>query len=288
MAKRSKQWGKLCASVADDDGLPVREAGSWTFDKLWWWHRYISITTTALVGRDRWPHRLCYLDLFAGPGVLEAKSTRERMPGSPLIAAEAPKPFDTILLCEKDEKLADACEERLRRRGHSNRCAVFRGNCNELSVEIAKAIPPQSLTLAFVDPTGLHANFSTLEVLAADRSVDFLILIADRMDIVRNVETYAGQAQSRLDDVLGAIQDWRGEWRRMPNQSAENTCRLFASLYRRQLAERLDYDHCDDVVLRLPSGAPIYRVLFASRHKLGLRFWEESTAKMRDGGKSLF
>jgi hypothetical protein len=39
------RWTELCQRVATSDGLPVREAGPWTEDKLYYWHRYIEITT---------------------------------------------------------------------------------------------------------------------------------------------------------------------------------------------------------------------------------------------------
>lgn len=48
--KRQSNWQNLVSQVQIDDGLPTREAGPWTFDKLWWWNRYIEITTVAMVG----------------------------------------------------------------------------------------------------------------------------------------------------------------------------------------------------------------------------------------------
>ena len=164
------------------------------------------------------------VDLFAGPGVLTLKGSGTKVPGSPLIAAEAPKPFSKIILCEKDADIADACESRLMARGHGDRCVVVRGNCNQQIEEVCRHIPPKSLTLAFIDPTGLHAKFETVECLAAQRAVDFLILIADGYDIVRNVETYAKQDRSNLDEFLGDGSNWREAFANLPNHEANNIC----------------------------------------------------------------
>lgn len=42
--------------VAEDDGLPTwKNAGKWTEDKLYFWYRYLDITTTAMGEKLAWP-----------------------------------------------------------------------------------------------------------------------------------------------------------------------------------------------------------------------------------------
>ena len=106
------RWPELCESVKQDDGLPTRMVGHWSENKLFFWSRYIEITTSAMVGHSKWQTGLIYVDLFAGPGVCTIRESKKRIPGSPLIAANAPKPFKKIILCEKDSTLVDACEKR--------------------------------------------------------------------------------------------------------------------------------------------------------------------------------
>ena len=118
---KKKSWPELCKLVEDDDGLPTRESGSWAEDKLFFWNRYIDITTTAMVDHPAWPEGLVYLDLFAGPGICSIRGSNRRVPGSPLIAAHAPKQFRKILLCELDPKNAMACEQRLKQSPASDR-----------------------------------------------------------------------------------------------------------------------------------------------------------------------
>src|SRR5690606_4787762 len=110
-----------------------------------------------------------------------------RIPGSPLIAVSAPKPFDRVVLCELDPDNAAACRERARRFGATSRVMVLEGDCNLLVDQVVREIPDRALTVAFIDPTGLDVHFSTIERLAKDRRVDFLLLFADAVDLVRNV-----------------------------------------------------------------------------------------------------
>ncbi|MDQ3329861.1 MAG: 23S rRNA (adenine(2030)-N(6))-methyltransferase RlmJ [Planctomycetota bacterium] len=173
-------WTTMCALVESDDGLPVRKAHAGSADKLYWWSQYLAITTSAMVGRDRWPTRITYVDLFAGPGVLSVETAR--YPGSGMIAANTRKPFDRMIFCELKADLASALQERLDGCGAASRATVLHGDCNALIGDVIAAIPQESLTLAFVDPPGLEASFETLERLSDGRNVDLLILVPTEMN----------------------------------------------------------------------------------------------------------
>lgn len=102
MAKqRRDRWPELCSRVKADDGLPTRDAGPWTLDKLWWWNRYIEITTTSMVGNPNWSE-VVYVDLFAGPGVCVSREAGDRVPGSPLLAAFAPNHLESYCFAKND------------------------------------------------------------------------------------------------------------------------------------------------------------------------------------------
>jgi three-Cys-motif partner protein len=182
------RWPELCRLVDEDDGLPTRKVNHWTEDKLYFWNTYIHITTMAMVGKRAWSGGLVYVDLFGGPGVCVLKESKRRIPGSPLIAANAPKPFSRILICEKNAALADACKARLAASPARDRSHVFAGDCNELAQHVASMIPDRALTLAFIDPTGLHAWFETIATLSERGRVDLLVLFADAYDIQRNLD----------------------------------------------------------------------------------------------------
>ena len=203
-AKRRNQWPELCKLVESDDGLPVNEFGQWTEQKLHFWNRYIEITTSAMVGHPQWEAGIIYVDLFSGAGICRIEGSGRRIPGSPLIAACAPKPFRHILLCEKDDVLGNACEKRIHRIAPNAAIAFLRGDCNQVVHEIAGRIPNAALTLAFIDPQGMDVEFETIRVLAKRGRVDLLILLADAVDFVRNVDIYRAQTTSKPDRFFGS------------------------------------------------------------------------------------
>jgi three-Cys-motif partner protein len=280
------RWREICEQYAEDDGLPVREVGAWTIDKLYFWHRYIVITTSAMVGHSKWRAGLAYIDLFAGPGVCKVKRTNQRIPGSTLIAANAPKPFRMILASELDASLAAALRRRLTRTNSATTSLVFEGDCNARIADMVKHVPRRALTLAFIDPEDLRIDFSTVQTLASCGQVDLLILFADRMDIVRNVDLYEKQSESVLDRMLGPGSSWRERWKDLHNRSAENICRFFADEYKAQLRDRLGYRVFGEKIMRSAKG-PLYRIIFASKNPKGLEFWETVTRKERGGQMEL-
>ena len=282
MAKQKDRWPELCELVAQDDGLPTRDSGRWAEQKLKFWNAYIHITTTAMVDHPGWPSGLVYVDLFAGPGVCSIRETNRRLPGSPLIAAHAPKPFRKIVLCELETANAQACEIRLKQSPANHAFKVFCGDCNHQIAEIVKEIPHGALTLAFLDPTGLHARMDTICKLSSAGRVDLLILFPDAIDVLRNVDAYFSQPESSLDQVLGADSNWRDEWKALGGADGSKARRLFVTLYKRQLEKHANYKVFGEAVIKGPNG-PLYRLVFASKHERGLEFWEKVTKKELGG-----
>lgn len=280
------RWQELCQSVALDDGLPVRgNAGTWTEEKLYFWHRYIEITTTSMVGKPSWPEGLCYVDLFAGPGICALKNSGKRFPGSVLIAAHAAKSFRKIVAVEMDEAYANACRIRL---SPFPNATVLTGDCNAVIHQVTNHLVPGALTVAFVDPEALHVGFDTIQSLVSGRRVDLLILFPDAMDIARNVvEKYLPDPQSKLDRFLGEGTNWRDAWRELGNVQGEKAREFFAKIYIRQLKTRLGYAAFDQKVMRSARG-PIYRLIYACKHERGLKFWNEVVKKDVGGQTSLF
>lgn len=276
------RWPELCRFVEQDDRLPTRSAEYWTEDKLYFWNGYIHITTMAMVGKPAWSGGVLYVDLFGGPGICTLKSGK-RLPGSPLIAAYARKPFTKIIVCEKRRALAEACRQRLAASGTPSDYHVLIGDCNALVDQVVHLIPERALTLAFIDPTGLHAKFDTIRRLSSGRRLDLLVLFADRQDIVRNVALYERQgADSNLDQVLGPDSNWRAHWGELESRTPGNICELFARVYKTQLRHQLDYKVLAEEVM------PVYRLIFASKHKQGLDFWEKATKRYASGQQRLF
>jgi three-Cys-motif partner protein len=257
--------------------LPIwEEAGKWTKDKLYFWKRYIDITTNAMGGergRRAFPDGLVYVDLFGGAGVCALKGrSKQRFPGSAIIAAHAPRPFEKIIVCEKDPSLAAACRARLAKTAVADRCEVLVGDCNELVAQVVRKIPSRALTLAFIDPKGLDAQFSTVAALSRNARVDFVVLFADAYDITRNAEhVYRSDPNSKLDQVLGPDSKWREKLDKLENPNHVARRRLFAEIYREQLERLLGYRYFYQKVMEC-KGKPLYRLMYASNNELGVKF----------------
>jgi len=286
MAKKDP-WPQLLESVAKPDGLPVRECGRWTETKLHFWAKYIDITTRAMVGNPNWPDGLVYIDLFAGPGVCEIRESKKRLPGSPSIAAQASKAFRKIIAVELKPDNAKALDARLVRFCNPESVKVLQGACEDLIDEVVAEIPDRALALAFIDPEGFDVPFKMLERLVADgRRVDFLILFADAIDLVRNVDQYEKFTDSKLYDMLGDSKDWLADWQALENRSGLKVREFFSQKYAELIRSRLDYCGVRQEIIQGPSG-PLYRLIFASRHERGLEFWDKIVAIELGGQRRL-
>ena len=280
-------WHQLNVEAEADRGPTVRRGHPGALDKLFWWYRYADITTRALNGPARagkWPHRVNYIDLFAGPGVLEVEGRRR--PGSPMIASRTREPFDRMIFCELDPANASALSDRLSKWGAAERSEVRVRDCNDEVDRIAGSLGDDSLSLAFIDPTGLQFRWDSLAALTAGAAVDFLILIPDRIDIVRNLKKLVDGEDPRLDSVLGPDSGWREETAALPDQTSAEICKAIGRVYERQLSERLGYLHTATETIRKGSGVgqSLYTILFASRNPLGTDFWRKSVQELRQGG----
>ncbi len=117
---------------AGSDGLPLREVGVWTDEKLFYVRRYVEIFTTGM--KQKWPVRV-YIDLFSGPGRSLIEGTPREIDGSPLIALKAKDAFTSYFFNDLDRESADALKERVRRLRAS--AVVHNIDCNEAAREVA-------------------------------------------------------------------------------------------------------------------------------------------------------
>ena len=112
-----------------------------------------------------------------------------------------------------------------------------------------------------------------------------LILFPDAVDALRNVAMYKEQQNSELDKVLGADSNWRDRHKELNECRGDAFRRLLANIYKEQL-QRLNYKDFGEEVISGPKG-PLYRLLFASKHPIGLKFWHDITKKDISGQRRL-
>ena len=258
-----------------DDGLLVPDVGPWSADKHYFLGRYLDAFTTAM-RKKRW-NGLHYIDLFAGAGIENVQGKGLDW-GSPLLAAQLPHQFSRLHLCELMRTKFEALRERLPRFVQSETPQLICGDANVEVVSVVEAIPPRSLSVAFLDPYGLDLHFDTLGQLAS-RRVDLIIFFPDHLDALRNCRyVYEETPDSKLDRVLGTT-TWRAK---LDTEPPDRWASLFSELYVEQI-RTLGYDHFEYERVTMPNGRFLYRLIFCSRDATGTQIWRNVARDKANG-----
>ena len=258
-----------------DDGLLTPEVGSWSIHKHHFLRRYVDAFTIAMK-RKRWSG-LHYIDLFASAGLERIKDNSALEWGSALIAAQCPH-FSQLHLCEMDKARFEALGTRIVRYSHALKPQLICGDANNAVHEVMSSLPPKSLSLAFLDPHGLHLSFETLRVLS-QRKVDLIIFFPDHLDALRNREyVYLDKPNSNLDRVLG-VSSWRQKLSESPSDS---WAQVLSDIYVRQIGS-LGYTHFNSERISLPNGRFLYKLIFCSALEVGAKIWRGIAIRKPDG-----
>jgi three-Cys-motif partner protein len=264
-ADHSVWKGKRAAS----DGLPIRESGSWIDTKHKLLTHYAGIFSSGM--KRKWNNRI-YLELFSGPGRCLIRTTGEEELGSPLkvIGQE----FTRFIFTEISVPAAEALAARVRSFPNAPMVEIWCGDCADVVKQLV--VPPDALTFAFIDPTGIdHAPFSLIEALRRKTPrCDLLINIQHGMGIKLNLHQYTPSAneQSALTRFLG-----NDSWKTLPRHNAQEFFRGVLDIYKRQLRQ-LGFGFVGNAVLIRSDkkNLPLYLLLYASQHPRGEEFWEKA------------
>ena len=260
--------------VSKTDKLPIRASGIWIEKKHKPLVYYSEIFNQAMKNKP-WDHRI-YFELFAGPGRCFVRETKKEELGSPLRVLETN--FTKFIFVEMNKEAAEALAARIARHRNASKTEIWCGDCAEVIEKIK--IPPQSLTFTFIDPTRIgHAPFKLISVLAAKARSDILLNIPIGTDIKRNLHNYLAKSgpDAPFSKYLGC-----DEWEKLPRNSAPSFCSRFWELYKRQL-DRLGYGFIGDTQqVTSPGNVPLYYLLFASKHKLGEQFWNDTLKRVNE------
>jgi len=277
-----------------DDGLFMRESGVWTKEKLDYLSRYIDIFETAM--RNKFETRF-FVDLLAGPGKNRIRSSNEIIFGSPLIALNARYPFSHYIFNEIDHSSFLALKERCRNYPLYD-ISIFNEDCNLIAQKIIEKINSAnrgSLNLCFIDPEGFEVKWTTMEILASLQRLDLLIYYP-QMGLNQNLgKLYDSPSNCAIDDFFGTI-EWRQIYKRLlANNQLKNVHRELIDLYKERLCGLgyvqvlSDEEIGNEPLMRnLQRHAPLYRLLFASKHELGHSFWKKITRRDVYGQGQLF
>jgi len=267
-----------------DDGLLMRETGAWAAEKLDYLARYIDVFETAM--RKKWPTRY-YIDLLAGPGKNIVRDSGDVLLGSPLLALTTTYPFTGYFFADLSHENTTALQQRCAASPHSQRVDIRTGDCNDLVNDVVAHIKQddwRSLNLAFLDPEGMELRWETVARLATVRRMD-LIINYPQVGLNRNMRQAFGKAdQTRVDDFFGD-RAWREIYQDWQNSGAPlGLHRRLMDFYKERLQElgytefrQVDQVGDEPLIRNVRRRAPLYRLLFASKHPLGHDFWHKVT-----------
>ena len=269
-----------------DDGLLMRETGAWAAEKLDYLARYIDVFETAM--RQKWPVRY-YVDLLAGPGKNIVRDSGTILLGSPLLALTATYPFTGYFFADLSDENTKALQQRCAASPHSQRVDIRTGDCNDLVNDIVAYIRQddwRSLNLAFLDPEGMELRWETVTNLATVRRMDLIINYPEG-GLNRYMPKAFGKAdQTKVDDFFGD-RAWREIYHDWQNSGAPlGLHRRLMDFYKERLQElgytefrQVDQGGDEPLIRNVRRRAPLYRLLFASKHLLGHDFWHKVTRR---------
>jgi three-Cys-motif partner protein len=249
----------------------MREWQYWIRNKLGILDGYLSAFNRASL---KSPERL-YIDLMAGDPVNVEKGTGEEFDGSARLALAASPPFTRLALCEMPAKAA-ALNADLRQRFPGRSFEVYAGDCNQTINQVLADFSQWRWAPAFVfaDQQAAEIDWETLAKVAAFRTgkwkAELWILMSPAM-IVKGATGTNNQAfATRVDALLGSP-NWRRiqSARRTDLISAEDYRDEMVNLLRWQLEHTLGYGMTARIPMRLPSGMPLYDMVFATDHPVG-------------------
>lgn len=209
--------------------------GDWTEKKLNIFTNYLDAYLTALQNRK---FKKVYIDAFAGTGEIETRDGEQCLIGSAKRALSADKKFDHYYFIEKDPEKAQKLREMIAKEFSKlkQRTTVYDGDANEqLSKILQERDWRYNRGLLFLDPYATQVAWSTLENVAATKSIDvwYLFPFAALNRMLPRNGNYASWEHC-IDQLLGAT-DWRTEFYKedpqvslfdlLPKDSEEHTTR---------------------------------------------------------------
>lgn len=272
----------ICLNENGDDGLPVMCVRKWSEDKHFYIDNYLRIFFNAM--NKKWCGNLNYIDLFCGPGKSRVKESNNEFNGSPLIALKYH--FKQYIFVDKNEKNIDILRTRTKSMDDFGRIRFIKDDCNEKVDEINKSISQKCLSVVLIDPFGINFNFDSYRILTKDKKMDLIIIFPLGMTIKR-IMNKSEKEKKMVDNFLGG-----DGWREMIKYEPKNSYGRIIINYFKSNLEKLGYMVpkefvLNDITVKNTKNAPIYNLLFASKHPLGNSFWNKITQQNPSGQLSI-
>ena len=241
-------------------------------EKLNCLNRYLNTFNTGM--KKHWENRV-YIDLLAGPGKCLIEGKEED--GSPLIALKCKTPFTEYYFND----INPICIESLKSRvGNDTRVNLMNMDCNRAVEIIIDKLPLYFLGFCFIDPYNCEIEFESIAKLTEKRRID--IIITFHLGNMRRglLTEKLSKFFPRETDLTKLRQEACAGWRINGDLVMRN--------YIKGL-HKIGYEHTEiSPGIRNSVGVVLYHLVFASRHKLGQKFFKISTQKSADGQLSFY
>lgn len=197
-------FGRVGPAVVD----PHTFGGHWTHAKLAALEGYLGVYTTALKSK----FKLHYFDGFAGTGTYAPKGGESRL-GSAMLALQYP--FATCTLVEQKPSKLRRLRALIDAQAAANEgCRVICGDANQEAVKFCAQLDRLGArAVMFLDPYGLHVQWSTLESIRKTEAVDVWYLFP-LSGVVRQMTVLPSKRDRDKDAALDRVYGtdaWRKE-----------------------------------------------------------------------------
>ncbi len=286
--------------LPEDDGLPARTFGKWTSIKIDYLQRYIDLFETSMRGKP-WCAR-CYLDLYSGAGKYQIEGQSGFHLGSALAGITTKHPFTHYFFVDKSQENIDVLSKRCESVTNIKKRLLV-GDANTRVKEIVEEIKSlernrsreqqwPSLNLAFLDPDGLELEWKTIDSLASVTKMD-LIIYYSQSGLTRNFDNCINlNTETDIDKFFGD-REWRNIYKTSQRGKSLGLHRKLIDYYKHKLST-LGYVDVKDVedgsepLMKNSKEAPLYRLIFASKHARGHDFWNKIIKKDKFGQSKMF
>jgi three-Cys-motif partner protein len=254
------------------EGLRLDEIGIWSEVKLDIVKKYAATYSTILAAQKPPGFHHSYIDAFAGAGVHISKTSRQFIPGSPTNALLVKPPFKHYYFIDLDDPKCALLREIA---GARSDVQVEGGDCNAVLVQ--RVLPniryeDRRRALCVLDPYGLHVKWTTIMAIARTKAVEIFynFSIYDA-----NLNVLRTDPRAAVSEQVGRMTECWGDesWKEVAySPDLFGTPRkeppiAIAKAFQRRLSTVAGFAHVPDPLpVRLPTGATLYYLFFAS-HK---------------------
>lgn len=258
------------------DGKPAILLGPWSTEKLHYLKQYCDIFGT---GMKKWKHRV-YIDLFSGPGICIIEDTNMEQQGSPIIALNCKTPFTHYYFIDENKDFIEALN--YRSRDYKSDKTFINVDCNCAIDELLHKMPKtDAIFFAFIDPYNFEIEFDSIKKLTEKRHMDLLITFH-----IGSLKRSIHQPSKKIKRFFPPI-DWEELY---TSSSGSNRIheRLLLDSYEEGL-KGIGYSYFDDCILTYNiRNAPLYYMVFATKHIRGKEFYSKISMRSRTGQSRWF